>query len=347
MSIFVLTPPVNKTSRAFNSAVFVATEGGTSHVKVDQLTNQNLGRNKAELPTMLLETTRPGQSLGASFSVVNSGNTLAHFTNNFFLVGINYQKQEKSQINETLGTPSISFFGKTVEVYQFQLQFLEASTLEDTGVMGSVAGGTSARWASAFKQYYENHLRGSQLVKNNQKALLKVDEHLIYGYPLNFSIARQANADNLVSGSMTFVVTDYQFIGSTAQSQAEESLEAQYSTEQLFRRSNLQNALDEWTEAWTEFTSAGGNYLEGIYNSSASPSFAQVADPSPPLTDEQKMQREAAATKLVNLAENIFTFTSPPVPSPLTAGDKAYLYYKVFYYHTRVLTTTALFNQSL
>jgi hypothetical protein len=56
---------------------------------------------------------------------------------------------------------------------------------------------------------YNNELRGSELVKKDQVAVLRVLNHTIYGYPLQINMQYDQNMDKIATFSMAMLVTKH------------------------------------------------------------------------------------------------------------------------------------------
>lgn len=138
---------------------------------------------------------------GATIIVVDKDNRseISHITNKFFLSSLNYQYKEKAQLVETFGTSSVSFFDDSVKVYRMSGQAVDYPSDTNTP--------HESMHQSSLIQLYNKHMRGTELVKNNQIAVLKVMNHLIYGYPLNMSSTYNASQDKIANFSMSWVIS--------------------------------------------------------------------------------------------------------------------------------------------
>ena len=65
--------------------------------------------------------------------------------------------------------------------------------------------------ASAFNIFYNESCRASKLFQNKQIALIRVFNHWIWGYPINFQLAYNANEDKVASFGMSFIVAKHEF----------------------------------------------------------------------------------------------------------------------------------------
>lgn len=141
--------------------------------------------------TILIIGNEPGATKGV----------LKHITNKFYLSNMQMPYQEKAQVLETFGASAVSFFGQSATVYTFSGLVLEWPN--------DSANPASTMHGSSLIQLYNNHLRGSKLVKEGNIAVLRVLNHMIYGYPLAFNLGYSTEPDKTQSFSLSFVVTDH------------------------------------------------------------------------------------------------------------------------------------------
>lgn len=128
--------------------------------------------------------------------------TEIRFINNkFFLGSFRMSFSEKAQITETFGSANLSFFNDTVKIYNF------AGQAVDYPSVGEDPHKTMNQ--SALTRMYNKHLRGTQLVKSKSIMLLKVFNHMVYGYPINFNTSYSAQQDKMSSFSFQMVVTKH------------------------------------------------------------------------------------------------------------------------------------------
>lgn len=142
---------------------------------------------------------------GARIAIISNkegekGN-LIYTTNKFYLSNMQIPYKEKAQVLETFGASAVSFFGQSTSVYSFSGLLLDWPSHSPTPA--------ETMHGSSFIQFYQNHLRGTQLVQNKRIAVLQILNHLIYGYPLNFQTGYSSGSDKTQSFSMSWVVTDH------------------------------------------------------------------------------------------------------------------------------------------
>lgn len=141
---------------------------------------------------------------GATIMVISEEDRseIKYITNKFYLSSMQMSFSEKAQLTETFGTASISFFNDTVKVYNFAGRTVDYTTDEE----GKEA---SSMQQSSLTQLYDRHLRGTKLVQNRQIALIKVFNHIVYGYPINFNVTYTSQMDKVASFAFQFVVVKH------------------------------------------------------------------------------------------------------------------------------------------
>ena len=65
---------------------------------------------------------------------------------------------------------------------------------------------------SSLIKLYNEHMRGTELVKNNSIAMLKCLNHTVKGYPLNFNSGYNAQLDKEGMFAMSWAVIDHSLI---------------------------------------------------------------------------------------------------------------------------------------
>jgi hypothetical protein len=128
----------------------------------------------------------------------DDNNDTVYMTDKFILQSLTENRTERVQILETFGTSAISFFNSKTKIYQIAGTFIEARG-------GKTAN--SYNWKSVFEDLYENHLRGSMLMKEKNIAILNVLDNLIYFYPINLVVGTVANAPHTAAFNMNIIVT--------------------------------------------------------------------------------------------------------------------------------------------
>lgn len=135
--------------------------------------------------------------------VDNKSGVIKHITNKFYLSSMQMGMREKVQLLETFGAANISFFGDAVKIYTFKANTVDAPS-QDSGIeMGKYF------YQSSILKMYNSVLRGTQLIKDDRIAVIKTNNHVIYGYPLNLNIFYNAAQDPVTSFSLQFIVADH------------------------------------------------------------------------------------------------------------------------------------------
>lgn len=133
---------------------------------------------------------------GSTLMIVDSENSsiLKQITNKFLLTGFSMNFKEKAQLIETFGASFVAFFNDSLKIYQFTGRAVDHP---------SASNAANGMHQSSLTKLYNEHLRGTKLIENNQIGVLKVFNHLIYGYPLNFNVSYNGAADKLSSFNMS------------------------------------------------------------------------------------------------------------------------------------------------
>ena len=149
-------------------------------------------------PAFILITADPNIDIAADDTPPDG---IVRLLDKFILQSITENRKEKVQILETFDkNANLSFFGSTTKVYQISGTCLEANG-------GPIKN--HYKWASTFKHFYENYLRGTQLVKNKKIAVLAAQENLFYCYPISLNISNNSTSQHLATFSMEMIVTDH------------------------------------------------------------------------------------------------------------------------------------------
>lgn len=161
--------------------------------------------NKPSPDNLREEINTTTSKTGATIAIVSTNprtrGALSHMTNKFYLSNMQVPYQEKAQVLETFGASAVSFLGQRATVYSF-------SGLAIDWPSGGDFPYTTMQGSSLIKLYQE-HLRGTRLVKTDRIAVMRVMNHLIYGYPLSLQTGINAGSDKTQSFSMSWVVTDH------------------------------------------------------------------------------------------------------------------------------------------
>ena len=174
------------------------------------------------------------QSPAVLYILDNSGK-ITHMTNRFILTGVGKGRQEKAQIVETFGLPSILFFGERVKTYSFSGLLLE-TTSSSQNYSGKYL------WASSLVDLYDKYLRGSKLVENKSVAALSVKNSIVYGFVTALSTSENADNPRTASFNMSFIVTKEKMVGEQA------TIAQLYNIHQSITDGNTRTMLDSYSE---------------------------------------------------------------------------------------------------
>ena len=214
--------------------------------------NNSIGLTDIDVPTTILV-------LGGE-----KQNQILYQTNKFILQSIVKPIQERFQIIETFGEPSIQFFDRRTRIFTVQGILFDA---EDPTQLNNPGGTTISDalksvnyWATAFQDFFETTLRGTKLVQADPPriAALYINNWFIKGYPLQLTITKSSETLPYTAAfQMTWAVRD-------------ETLLSSKSAESLWKKNRLSKAtmdalnayvgsLNTYTDAYNTYVTAAGN----------------------------------------------------------------------------------------
>jgi hypothetical protein len=159
--------------------------------------------NTKSSPDSLATDIQTKANTEAVIMILDKSGIIKYITNKFFLSAMGMSMREKVQLMETFGAANISFFGETARVYIFQANTIDAPS-QNTGVEKG-----KYYYQSSILKMYNEVLRGTKLIENNSIAVMKVHNHIIYGYPLNLKIDYNASNDPITVFTLQFVVSEH------------------------------------------------------------------------------------------------------------------------------------------
>lgn len=138
--------------------------------------------------------------------VVDADNfSMKHYTDKFYLTAFQEARNEKVQVVETFGDPNVSFFGERAKTYQGAGIVLEADS-------SNRLFPEKYRWASSLSKFYDEELRGSELVRKNRIAVIYVGNYRLQGYFLNLILSTNANDSYKKQFSFNFLVKKQELV---------------------------------------------------------------------------------------------------------------------------------------
>jgi hypothetical protein len=162
--------------------------------------DNNLASTEIEVPTTILVLEKETRKILLQ-------------TNKFLLQTISKPRQERFQIIETFGDPSVYFYGDRTRVYTIQGLLMDAENAPELGMDVKTAAQERAKgkyyWATAFQDFYENFLTGTKLKSAvpPRVAVLYVNNSFIEGYPIQLVVSKESmNMPQAASFQMTWVI---------------------------------------------------------------------------------------------------------------------------------------------
>lgn len=129
-----------------------------------------------------------------------SGNVKNISIRNFFITGVREDTSEKFQIVQTFGSDYIFFFNRKPLIYTINGVFYNTQ---------------DKQWRNEFRYNYDSLFRGTELVKNRNKAVFTYDDVVRHGYLLNLSYNTESNNPNAVPFSFSMFIIKESRIGLT------------------------------------------------------------------------------------------------------------------------------------
>jgi len=180
---------------------------GRSNI-VNKYETKNIGIDFKQQSAMLLTTPNPNAGKDAIPSIFG--------TNQFLLTAFREVRQEKVQILETFGAPSLYFFDEKTKVYNITGVLLEAKPAnlkqrfdyEDNSDFTQMRN-QSKEWVGGFKEFWNTHLRGSKLAESGRIALLVFGNDIMYGYPVSFTLNKSSATPAHRIFNMSMIITDH------------------------------------------------------------------------------------------------------------------------------------------
>ena len=203
----------------------------------------------------------------ATIVILNASNQIMYQTNKFILTALSKAQQERYQIIETFGDPTVYFFNDRTKMYTLQGLLVDsdykfnANDPEPNSDASNQAQQTfydqvaaKYQWAQAFQDFYTNFLRATRLKSKNYIAAIFVDNCIIKGYPLTLTMGKESsNMPDMVTFQMVWVIDEDTLLrADTASflwnggSQINKEFQQAYA--------NWLTALNAYTAAWSTYT---------------------------------------------------------------------------------------------
>lgn len=163
----------------------------------------NLNKSAKDSPIDLAgEINGRAQEIGAVIYILEKDSSIKYATNAFYLSGMQFAMKERLQVLEVFESANISFFDESTRVYTFTGVVVEQESQDKNKPYKYLQ-------QSSLIKMYNDVLRGTKLVEREAVAVLKVKNHLIYGYPFQFQSSTNGQIDNMASFSFGWIVTDH------------------------------------------------------------------------------------------------------------------------------------------
>lgn len=141
--------------------------------------------------------------VGATIFIINEEGDVTYVTNKFILLGFSFNDQERIQRFDSFDFINLSFFGEGPKQYLFQGATVDYASSDPSNPGKHYHG-------SSLVTMYREVLRGTRLVEDRSVAVMKVMNHLIYGYPFSMQIGYSSGAgDKSCTFNMSWAVTNH------------------------------------------------------------------------------------------------------------------------------------------
>lgn len=164
----------------------------------------------------------------ATIVILDKDNRIQFQTNKFLLTSLSKAYQERFQVIETFGKPTVMFFNDRTKMYTldgllFDADFMaqktpptlfngaDTTTPKAKQAQQSILDKKNARyqWAQALQEFYTNHLRATKLKEKNFTAAIYVNNSIIKGYPLSLTLGKESSQmPDTVNFRMVWVIND-------------------------------------------------------------------------------------------------------------------------------------------
>lgn len=151
-------------------------------VDANEIDLTGIGERDSYKPRMIIEIQRRGQSASSS---------QVYEFKDFILLSANEIDAEKFQVVETFGQPKVYFFDRRARIYTYSI---------------ALRNDAINKWYDKWRKLYDEHIRGTQLVKNSAKVILQYDGVTRVGYILQSSNNQDGNMDKMGNVSFTMFV---------------------------------------------------------------------------------------------------------------------------------------------
>jgi hypothetical protein len=258
-----------------------------------------------ESPTDLAEViNNRAQEIGAVIYILEKDSSIKYVTNDFYLSGVQFAMKERVQILEAFEGVNINFFDESTKVYTFSGVVLEQESSD-------INRPYKYFQQSSLIKMYNDVLRGTKLVERGAIGVLKVKNHLIYGYPFQFQSQMNSNIDKVANFVLGWIVIDHKM--------AYPGIVTENELTSMFTKSNqllTSNYLDEINTSLNlinkiiDFSTwpTDNSDIKSLLNNLMVTNFGSLSYNAIKNLPNLKLFKETLITNLKNYKEHIMTY---------------------------------------
>lgn len=201
---------------------------------------------------------------------------------NFLLQSVQEARMERQQILETFGAALVFFFGESPRFVDVNAVLLNTHDFN---------------WEAEWWRNYQDTLRGTRLVEQGARALLCFDDTIIEGYPMNATVVKTSQDQNMVQLSFRMFVTNVANVSNVGDPNFPVHASASI-PERLNERDDRTFAFQTETPAEAN-RRALGEYLKRLAVNQVLTEIANAGD----IAEARRLQKQYALEQLGSYAE--------------------------------------------
>lgn len=135
-------------------------------------------------------------------------------TNKFIITQWQETHSERVQILETFHSSTVNWFDEKTKVYGFGGVLLAGERTVPLLDKEADEVRHTYLWGQSFRKLWEEQLRGTKLVENNEICILTLMNNVLYGYPMGLTLNTNSLNENSVQFQFQFICTRHMILGS-------------------------------------------------------------------------------------------------------------------------------------
>lgn len=134
-------------------------------------------------------------------------------TNKFIITQWQETHTERVQILETFHSSTINWFDERTKTYAFAGVFLEGERSIPLLTKDSEEVKHTYLWGQSFRKLWDEKLRGTKLVENNEICIMTIMNNVLYGYPFALVLNSNSAMDNSIQFQFQFICVKHLILG--------------------------------------------------------------------------------------------------------------------------------------